>query len=415
MAEPACVVCDTDLSEGPTSCPKCGFPSALREDAVAAFRGRDPYVRPTNPAPPFRRSASPRASTPKGSSAAEPVAEEVDRTVALALKLGTPSEELGAEIRRAARAEMNGHPDEAVRILTDANARASEAIQSQFERRVHDLDARQAALAKEGLGNVIEGPMAQLQTAVQAHRLSEAAQILTDAEANVTRVAEELESLRVPLRDIDALLAITQEAGLDFPEERAKETEIRSHLTSTEPSRRDLTQTTERAEELRALLREKVPARLQQELDQHEGTLRPYPDDHPAAASARATHAQALDHLEGGRLGNAASSLKELRAAIAGLGPVPLPRVERDAPEEVEEAPANGVTIADLVQTARLLAARIRALDSQSSLAYEAATQIRLATDYLRARQLDEAAETLNQLMDTLDGSEAPPARSARP
>ena len=108
--------------------------------------------------------------------------------------------------------------------------------------------------------------MARLQSAVQAHRLTEAAQILTDAEANVTRVAEELESLRVPLRDIDALLAIIQEAGLDFPEERAKAMEIRSHLTSTEPARRDLEHTAERAEELRAVLREKVPASLQNEI-----------------------------------------------------------------------------------------------------------------------------------------------------
>lgn len=344
----------------------------------------------------------------------ESLLEEIDRTSALARKLGAPVEELRAEIGRAARVEIAGHPEEAARILSEGNARASESVQSLFERRIRDLDARQSALEKDGLGKVVEGPMARLQAAAKAHRLAEAAQILADAESSVTRVAEELEALRAPLREIDALFGILERAGLDLPEERAKVKEIRSQLTDPESKRRDLGRIAQRAEELRVELREKVPASLERELDQHEDTLRPYPDDHTMAATARATHAQAIEHLEGGRLTDAAASLKELRAAIATLGPVPRPKVQPRPPEEVPTPPA-GVSVAELVQTARLLAARVRALDPQSALAYEAATQIRRATDYLRARQLEEAAETLRRLMVALDETELGPPRSATP
>ncbi|MCI4358179.1 MAG: hypothetical protein L3J95_00560 [Thermoplasmata archaeon] len=414
MADVACPVCDNELSQSPESCPRCGFPTSLRAEAIAAVREGDPYVRPAAAPYPSRKASVPKATSKRLASGVESFADEVDRLAALLARLGVPSDELSLGVRRAAMAEIEGHPDEAIHLLKAANSQVSETIRVLLDRRVHDLDARQKALAKEGLTDVNGAALGRLKSAVLESRLADAADILTESEGNLTRVAEGLESVRIPLREIDGLLAILRDTGVDVTAEVATSVGLRAALSDPQGAGGDYTQIAERAEELRASLRERVPSTLLKELEQHESTLRPYPEDHSAATMARATHATALDHLEGGRLADAAAALQALRAEVEGLGPVPLPRVERQPAPPPPEEPSGPVTVPQLVQTARQLASRIRALDPGSELAFEAAGQIRQATDLLRARRLDEASETLHQLMVALDHVEGEPQRTVR-
>ncbi|HEV2519231.1 MAG TPA: hypothetical protein VGX00_01240 [Thermoplasmata archaeon] len=412
MPEPLCPVCDTELSEGPIACPKCGFPTSLRAEAVETLRHKDPFVRPGAPGPSPARRSAPRPPPARAPGELDALADELDRTAVLLVRMGSNDPGIAVELRRAALVQLEGRPDEALRGLQAANSHARELLHSLLDRRIHDLDARQASLTKDGLGRVVEGPVARLKTAVQEGRFPEAVELLSEAEAILDRAAEELESLRIPIREVEELLALLDGAGLDLPEERKRALALLEAVANPSGTKNELARIVERAEELRAALREKVPKLLQQELDEHEGTLRPYPDDHAAAAGARAAHARALSHLEGGRLADAVGELRTLRGTIEALGPVPLPRVEHQVAEPEPEPPARSVSVPELVQTARRLATRVRALDPASELAYEAAAQIRQATELLRARRLDEAAETLNQLMRTLDQSGAVPERS---
>jgi hypothetical protein len=57
----------------------------------------------------------------------------------------------------------------------------------------------------------------------------------------------------------------------------------------------------------------------------------------------------------------------------------------------------------NLLKKARELAGRVRTLPAESEISYEAAAEIRRATELLRAKRLEEAELTLSRLMQTLD------------
>ncbi len=350
------------------------------------------------------------AAKPNGP-ALEPIADEIDRSRTLLQRLGTSSEELVGEVRRAALLDSQGRSDEAASTLTAAQTHGSEALRTELERRTHELDVRQSAFAKDGFGSASAPSIAEVQRLLAQKKYNEVVPRLLETEARIRRLSEELEAVRLPLGGVAELLEIAHRAGLEFPEQAERADGLRKSLAEPGAVPSDFARIAEQAEELRAALLERVPASIRQELEQHETILRGFPEDHAPALAAWDHHARSVGHLEGGRLADAAAALATLRRSIEELGPVPLPRVEVDSNPG---APPEGATVSvpELVQTARQLATRVRALEPESELAYEAATQIRLATELLRARRLDEAAQTLHQLMATLDQAELPPERS---
>ena len=162
------------------------------------------------------------------------------------------------------------------------------------------------------------------------------------------------------------------------------------------------------------LLHEALPKALESELSRHDAALADYPDDHDTVRRARAIHQEAVRHLRRGRLNEATASVKDLRATLLLLEKEPPVVAVAPAPTPVGATSAPPVDSSDFLQRllakARDLAARVRTLPSDSEIAYEAAGEIRLATELLRARKLEEADATLSRLMRTLD-SEQPRER----
>jgi hypothetical protein len=407
----ACLVCDTELSGNPSACPKCGVPALLQAEAAAILRERDPFIRPAPSAASTRKATPSRHAPRPAATPLDPIADDIDRSRALLQRLGTPSEELVGEVRRAALLDAEGRSEEAAGTLGAAQTHGVEALRTELERRTRELDVRQTAFSKEGFGSASAPSITEIQRLLAQKRYHDVVPRLLETESRIRRLSEELEAVRAPLGNVAELLEVAHRAGLEFPEEAQRSGALRKALAEPGALPSDFARIAEQAEELRAALLERVPASIRQELEQHETTLRNYPDDHAPALAARDHHARSVEHLESGRLADAAAALAALRESIEALGPAPLPRVEVESARS--EPPAgSSVSVPELVQTARQLATRVRALDPGSELAFEAATQIRQATELLRARRLDEAAHTLHQLMAALDRAELPPERS---
>ncbi|MGI0133027.1 MAG: hypothetical protein ACREDK_08080, partial [Thermoplasmata archaeon] len=85
--------------------------------------------------------------------------------------------------------------------------------------------------------------------------------------------------------------------------------------------------------------------------------------------------------------------------------PAAAPAAPRVAPRwgTAPAAAPTSETLGRLLVKARELAARVRLLPPESELAFEAAAEIRRATELLRIRKLDEAESALARLMTTLD------------
>jgi hypothetical protein len=414
-ADLACPVCETEFAASAPHCPRCGMPAAFREEARRALSSRDPYQRPTAPPAPSRRITAVHAPARRDREPVETAIEALDLRVALLRRLEAPTSEASGEVQRAARSIMHGNSAEAVRSLQAASARAEEAVDGLVDRRLRELSNRRAALEREGFAPP-EADDRPIRAALGADHPDDAVDALLALESAIGRFEVEARDLRAPLAEIEELLGLCTQAGLDTSEEREQVQSLRAALSAGPEA---LGRAAERARLLADALRTEVPAAIHRELERHAAALEPYPDDHTDAVAARAWHAQAVDHLEQGRLSDAAAALESLRASIEALGPVPPPPLPPEEAPPAAEAPPpeepEAVSIPKLLETARRLAARVRGLPPDSDIANIAAVEIRRATAQLRARELEGAAATLNGLLAMLDGAEGVELREAAP
>jgi hypothetical protein len=414
-ADLACPVCETEFPANAPHCPRCGLPAAFHEEARRALSTRDPYQRPAPAPAPSRRVAPVRPPARRDREPVEAAIEALDLRVAVLRRLEAPTNEASAEVQRAARSIMHGNSAEAVRSLEAATARAEEAVDGLVDRRLRELSTRRAALEREGFVPP-EADERPIRAALAEGHPDAAVDALLALEASTGRFEVGARDLRAPLAEIEELLGLCTQAGVDTNDEREQVHSLRAALSAGPEA---LGRATERARALADALRHKLPAAILRELERHGTTLEPYPDDHAEAVAARAWHAQALDHLEQGRLSDAASALESLRASIEALGPVPIPPPapeEAPVPDEALPPEETGpVSIPRLLETARRLAARVRGLPPDSQIANAAALEIRRATAQLRARELEGAEATLNGLLAMLDDTEGVELRGAAP
>ncbi|HEV2429263.1 MAG TPA: hypothetical protein VGV64_05390 [Thermoplasmata archaeon] len=423
LSEPGCPVCEIRWVPGTIFCANCGFPSSLHQDARRGLEGPDPYPQ-EKPVASVNRTP-PRARLPEPSRESEAIgrlADELEAAAGLLRKVGGDASEIASEIRSAALNEIDGRPSEAVSTLRSAIVRTTHRTREQFERRLKEVDAREEALKKDGLAAGVEESTREIHAALAAGRLEEAIAPLDAADAEVRRLEADLRGLRAALREAEELLGALRRGGVPLPESEAQLREIRDRLGAPGPSSASLEAVTRAAEELVSDVRNRAPALLRQELDRHGGLLALYPDSHPSVGPARSLHSEAAGFLHEGQVSEASRRIEQLQRALQGIGPVPEtrrtpepepepepePTVETEAPLPEPEAsapaaPAKSVPIQNLLQMARLLASRVRSLPTDSDLSYEAAAEIRAATQLLRERRFADAEGTLTRLMQSLD------------
>lgn len=404
-------------SENPTtavSCGTCGYPTAL---AVDALRGLSDVAAMAMPAPTSAPRSPRRSVRPTGK---DPTAEQVERTAVelettmrLIGRLGVPTADVTVELHQAALTQADGRSVEALSLLRSALARLHEATNEALARRLRSLEGRQAVLRTDGVAVSLGAESIRIRAEIDAGRAEQAIDRLVQADEQLGRIETDWKGLKGLLRQIDELRAAAEVIGRPVAGVEESVDQIKSLLASPDLSTDTLDEGAQIAARALMLLHEALPGAIEQELERHAVALDAFPSDHAPARPARAMHAEATRHLRRGKIGDATARLRELRVAIRELGdpealaPPPSPvrahvgKAEEAAPPT--EAETAETSLAHLLQKARGLAARVRSLPADSELAYEAAGEIRRATEQLRARKLADADATLSRLMRTLD------------
>jgi hypothetical protein len=337
-------------------------------------------------------------------------------------ELGGDTQDVASDLRQAALAQADGQVVEALDILRRALGRVQEQGSVLFERRVREMEERDDALRRSGVGSAAGDDGAKMREMFLRGRRLEAIALLRSTDQFVARIEGDWKGLEGLLRQVETLREAVRETGQELPEVDADMHSVREPVAGPAVTIEALDKASQTASRALMTLQEALPKALHAELSEHDRTLARLPEDHAPTQSARQIHGEALRQLRRGRLPEASASLRQLRAAIRELRtlerPPPKPPAEEPwtPPTEEGEAPPAPVRrpegdtsdyLSRLLGTARSLAARVRTLPPESEIAFEAAAEIRLATELLRARKLDEAEETLTRLMQTLDAENA--------
>ncbi|HEY6238608.1 MAG TPA: hypothetical protein VIZ68_05425 [Thermoplasmata archaeon] len=408
-----------------TSCSTCGYPTALALDALRALSLGEPTPVPApmgRPAPPARRRGpKPAPPDPQGE-LCQRIAQDTDAHLGILQELGGDTQDVASDLRQAALAQADGQVVEALDILRRALGRVQEQGSVLFERRVREMEERDDALRRSGVGSAAGDDAAKMREMFQRGRRLEAIALLRSTDQFVARIEGDWKGLEGLLRQVDTLREAVRETGQELPEVDADVQAVRELVAGPAVTIEALDKASQTASRALMTLQEALPKALHAELSEHDRTLARLPEDHAPTQSARQIHGEALRQLRRGRLPEASASLRQLRAAIRELRTLERPATKppaeerRTPPPEEADAPTTPVRkpegetadyLSRLLGTARSLAARVRTLPPESEIAFEAAAEIRLATELLRARKLDEAEETLTRLMQTLDAENA--------
>ncbi|MCI4331726.1 MAG: hypothetical protein L3K19_07785 [Thermoplasmata archaeon] len=421
----ACPICDEPIQEPASHCGACGFPTALSSDALKV-RG-EPEAPPkteradsTDPARPLARG--PSSARDAQAELSHRVAMELKENLALLRQLGGDQRDITSEMSQAALIQADGRVGEALGLLRDAQSRVVLRTAELFERRLKELGARQQTLTKEGVGADFSAETKTIHEEFDAGKRRESLERMIQIDQQLSRVEADWRGLRSLLQQIEALREASESAGSPNSEVESDLAEVRRLLQQPNVSPESLDTAAQVAARALMLLHEALPVTLEEELERHRATLANFPQETEASRQGRALHAEASRHLRRGRLADASQRLRELRRVIRSLGPVPLasphpadeapsgPESEATSPRNAPSRPGGtDVPVAAedplgrLLQKARGLAARVRTLPPDSEVAFEAASEIRRATELLRARKLEEADLTLTRLMHTLD------------
>jgi tetratricopeptide (TPR) repeat protein len=409
-----CPVCEAENPTTAVSCATCGYPTALAVDAMRGLADVAAMAMPATTSAPRspRRPARVVGKDPTAEQV-ERTAVELDGTIRLIGRLGVPTGDVTVELHQAALTQADGRSVEALSLLRSALARLHEATNEALARRLRSLEERQAVLRTDGVAVSLVGAEAvRIRAEIDAGRAEQAIERLVKADEQLGMIETDWKGLKGLLRQIDELRAAAEVIGRPVADVEESVQQIKALLADPDLSTATLDDGAQIAARALMLLHEALPGAIEQELERHAEALDAFPSEHTPARPARAMHAEATRHLRRGKISEATARLRELRVAIrelgdpqdavaAARGPTP----ETSEPGDATPPPADTPEIAlgRLLQKARGLAARVRSLPADSELAYEAAGEIRRATEQLRARKLEEADATLSRLMRTLD------------
>jgi hypothetical protein len=407
-----CPICEEPLAATAEVCTSCGFPSALALDALSALSDGEPTPvqsggYPKGPdAPPHRRER--RAATPDPQEElCHKIAQETDADLAILLELGGETPDVVTDLRQAALSQAEGRVVEALDVLRRALGRVQEETESMFARRLRDLEQRDAALQRSGIGTAVPEETAKMRELFQAGHRLEAISLLKSTDLSLARLEGDWKGLQGLLKQVETLREGFRDTGGSVAEIDRDIQEVRHLLAGPGTTVESLDRASQVAARAVMVLHDALPKAIEGELEEHDELLATLPEDHLLARSARVLHTEAVRHLRRGRLPEASTALRQLRLVAEELRREPLPAKLKDVPGAAE-APAEFLN--RLLVKARSLAARVRTLPPDSEIAYEAAAEIRRATELLRSRQLDEAEATLGRLMRTLEAEPMPEA-----
>lgn len=414
-----CPVCEEPLAETAAHCASCGYPSALREDALRAFEEGDASsAHPERPRRPVGGRPSPAAGGAESQVAlCERTAKDIGESLPLLQQLGGDNLRVTSTLSQAALVQADGRLGEALSLLRSAQSQLAGEVHELFDRRLGDLERRQTVLLNEGVAVDVAPAVTKIRSEIDDGRFEEALGRLLAEDGGLTRLESDWRGLRGLLQQIEALRAAAAHMGRDLSDVESDLAHVRDLLGHQPITVGALDEASQMAAKVLILLHEALPQVLEEELERHGVTLGSFPPDHEPARRARSLHSEANRHLKRGRLVDASSRLSELRLALRDLtreqfSPPPVPpetpaRAGDVAPppeaEPTRSIEASTDLLAGLLKKARELASRVRVLPPDSEVAFEAAGEIRRATELLRARKLEEAEVALSRLMRTLD------------
>lgn len=415
-----CPVCEEPIAAAAARCTACGYPTALALDAMRALNAGEPApLTTTAPAQPPARRRPVRPPPDPQADLCQKLAVQIETEVQSVQWLGGDAQEPLSDLRQAALAEADGRTREATEVLRRSLETVGDRAGRLFDRRVKDLEDRDAQLTKSGVRTGVTEQLAEVRRSFRAGQRDDSIQHLRSAGVTLSRIEGDWKGLQGLLKQVEQLREAAQTIGREIPGVEEGVALVRELLSGPSLSVEALDRATQAATRTMAQLHEQLPSALEEELARHETALREYPADHEPSRPVRELHSEAVRHLRRGRIPEATASLRQLRAAIQALAALPPkpapppPAARRSAPPAPEPPPAAGPEApaapppAELLQRllgrARTLAARVRSLPADSEVAFEAAAEIRRATEQLRAGKLDEADQTLSRLMRTLD------------
>lgn len=401
-----CPVCDQPTPASAAFCSSCGYPTALSLDAIRALSEGDP-VAATPPergaeAPPRRKAARPSGPDPQ-EELCQKIAAETDANLAILQELGGDTLDVSSDLRQAALSEADGRVVEALDILRRALGRVVDQSEQLFARRLLDLEQRDATLARSGVGTAVPEATSKMRELFRSGHRLEAIALLKSNDQSLGRIEGDWKGLQGLLKQVESLREAIRETGGPIEEVDADIASVRQLLQGPGVTVAALDEASQTAARAVMVMHEALPSALESELARHDAALTKLPDGHSAVRNGRHLHAEAVRHLRRGRLPEASDALRQLRAAMKELEAAPPPAPAATKPAAPKAAESSDQFLNRLLVKARGLAARVRTLPPESEIAYEAAAEIRRATELLRARQLDEAEATLGRLMRTLD------------
>ncbi len=412
----SCPVCEKPIAGPATFCDGCGYPTALAEEAARALSQPEPALRGERP----RRSSTPpppRVRVDPHGDQARRVAQEIRGRLTVYERLGGDPGDVIIEVTQAALAQADGRGAEAVGLLKSADARLSTQTKDLFQRRARDLELRQQTLVKDGVAIDLSTQLTSGRARFESGHLDEGIGLLVEADQQLSKVESDWHALRALLKQIDALRDAVPPGANQFASLDEELARVRILLAHPAIDSATIEEATEIASGILEQLHEALPPAFEKELEAHAEKLDTIRADPENGRRARALHAEASRHLRRGRLADAGARLKELRTVLAAIEaeerrrppevpvapippPAPAPQIA-PAPPPQPRRPEDALP--RLLEEAKILAARVRSLPPDSEVAFEAAAEIRRATEFLRARKLDEAERTLARLMRTLD------------
>lgn len=411
-----CPICEQSMAPGAAVCSSCGYPAALALDALKALSEPEPNA--PEPAAVATPTLSPPAPPVDPQEAVcEKIALQIDEELNVLVDLGGDPLAIASELRQAALSQADRRVVEALGLLRQAHARLATQTDELFQARVRDVEERALRLRGAGVAVSVDEDLIRLRAEMDDSDRAPALRRLHDLDDGLARLEGDWNGLRALLRQIEALREAVRAYREPIPQVEEDVTRVRALLAKPGVTPAILDEASQIASRGLMLLHEELPPHFESELTKHSTALERYPEDHPGARTARAVHAEAVRHLRRGRLSEANERLGELRKVIDRLAAPRIAPAEPAAPARPAADRAAPLSSAEedealqrLLVKARGLAQRVRGLPAESEVAYEAAGEIRRATEFLRARRLEEADQTLSRLMQTLSVEPAPEA-----
>lgn len=421
-----CPICEQAMEPGAAVCGTCGYPAALALDALKALA--EPTSAPIGDsptAPGGTIESAPMPAVDPQEAVCNRIALQIDAELNVLVDLGGDPLAIASELRQAALSQADRRVVEALGLLRQAHARLATQTDELFEARVRDVEERALRLRGAGVAVSIDDDLARLRAEMDDAERAPALRRLHELDDRLARLEGDWNGLRSLLRQIEGLREAIKSYRAPIPEVEEDVTRVRALLARPGVTPSILDEASQIASRGLMLLHEELPPHFEAELTRHAASLEKYPEDHPKAQAARSAHAEAVRHLRRGRLSDANERLIELRktlegmtaerpatprpapATVAPVAPAPLPAGPATALPTTEE---DDAALQRLLEKARGLAQRVRSLPAESEVAFEAAGEIRRATEFLRARRLGDADLTLSRLMQTLSVEPAPEA-----